>query len=52
MARLTHFDEAGKARMVEVGEKDETLREAVASARVLMKRETAALIAAGKVEKG
>jgi len=50
--KLTHFDEAGKACMVEVGEKPETAREAVASGRVLMKAETAQLIAEGKVGKG
>ncbi len=52
MAKLTHFDEAGKARMVDVGEKPETAREAVATGRVLMKPETAKLIEAGKIGKG
>jgi len=52
MAKLSHFDEAGKARMVDVGEKPETAREAVATGRVLMKPETAKLIAAGKIGKG
>jgi cyclic pyranopterin phosphate synthase len=50
--KLTHFDDAGRARMVDVGEKKETAREAVATGRVLMKPETARLIASGKVEKG
>ena len=52
MSRLTHFDEAGRARMVEVGDKAETAREAIASARVLMKAETAGLIARGEIGKG
>lgn len=52
MSQLTHFDEAGRARMVEVGGKAETERVAVASGRVLMKRETAELIASGKIGKG
>jgi cyclic pyranopterin phosphate synthase len=52
MARLSHFDRAGRARMVDVGAKDETEREAVASGRVRMKRETARLVAAGRIGKG
>ena len=35
---LTHFDRAGRARMVDVGEKAETERVAVASGRVRMAR--------------
>jgi cyclic pyranopterin monophosphate synthase len=50
--RLTHFDEAGRARMVEVGAKPETAREAVAIGAVRMKPGTARLIAAGSIEKG
>lgn len=50
--RLSHFDAAGRARMVEVGAKAETAREAVATGRVLMARETAQRIAAGRVGKG
>ena len=50
--RLTHFDDAGRARMVDVGVKDETLREAVASGTVRMLPATARLIAAGKIGKG
>ncbi len=49
---LTHFGEQGRARMVDVSEKKETLREAVAKARVFMKAETLALIKEGKVKKG
>ncbi len=49
---LTHFDESGNARMVDVGQKQETARVAVASARVEMRRETAELIRDGRVGKG
>jgi cyclic pyranopterin phosphate synthase len=50
--KLTHLDARGRARMVEVGAKAETAREAVASGRVAMKPATAKLIAAGGVPKG
>jgi cyclic pyranopterin phosphate synthase len=49
---LTHFDRAGKARMVDVGEKPETARLAAASGFVAMQADTAARIAEGRVEKG
>lgn len=49
---LTHFDAAGKARMVDVGAKPETARLAAASGFVRMSAATARLIASGKVEKG
>lgn len=52
MSELTHFDEEGRARMVDVGAKAETERVAVASGRVLMAPETAARIAAGEMGKG
>jgi cyclic pyranopterin phosphate synthase len=51
-AGLTHFDEAGAARMVEVGAKPETAREAVASGVVVMAPATARAIAAGGIGKG
>ena len=50
--RLTHFDASGRARMVDVGDKPETAREAVASARVQMSPETATLLGQGKMGKG
>jgi cyclic pyranopterin phosphate synthase len=50
--RLTHLDQQGHARMVDVGWKEETDREAVAVASVVMRPETLALIKAGGVEKG
>jgi cyclic pyranopterin phosphate synthase len=50
--KLTHLDERGAARMVDVGDKADTKRVAVAQSRVLMKPETLRLIADGKVKKG
>lgn len=52
MADFTHFNDQGRARMVDVGEKDVTHREAVAAARVLVNRETFDLIRSGGVKKG
>ncbi len=51
-ARLTHFDEEGRAAMVDVSAKDETERVAVAGGRVVMAPETLALIRAGEIGKG
>jgi cyclic pyranopterin phosphate synthase len=51
-SKLSHFDEQGSARMVDVSAKDETVREAVAEGRVLMLPETLALIVDRKVAKG
>jgi len=50
--KLTHIDEHGKARMVDVTEKVVTDRVAVAKARVLMKKETLRLILANEMKKG
>ncbi len=49
---LTHIDEKGAARMVDVGEKAYTHREARAQAIITMKPETLSLILDGKVKKG
>ena len=49
---FTHFDDQGRARMVHVGDKDITRREAVAAARVLVNRSTFDLIRSGGVKKG
>lgn len=49
---LTHIDERGKARMVDVTAKDVTERVAVAKGRVVMKKETLELILANEVKKG
>jgi cyclic pyranopterin phosphate synthase len=50
--RLTHIDEAGNARMVDVGMKDATARRAVADARLRMDPETAAAIENRDAPKG
>ncbi len=50
--KLTHVDRSGKAQMVDVGSKPDTLREAVARGRVVMRRETLELIRANAFDKG
>ncbi|MCC6575532.1 MAG: cyclic pyranopterin monophosphate synthase MoaC [Planctomycetes bacterium] len=50
--QLTHLDERGNARMVDVGKKDVTAREAVAECRVIMATQTLKAIVSGKVPKG
>lgn len=50
--RLTHLDEQGRARMVDVGHKPNTERIAVARGEVHMKKETLDLIRAGQIKKG
>ncbi|MEK6742895.1 MAG: cyclic pyranopterin monophosphate synthase MoaC [Nitrospirota bacterium] len=52
MKKLTHFDNNGAARMVDVSGKDETAREAIAGGRVTMTPATLKLIADRKVAKG
>lgn len=52
MTRLTHLDEAGAARMVDVGGKTVTQRRAVASGRIAMSAEAATAIRDGTVAKG
>lgn len=52
MTDLTHLDETGRARMVDVSAKGETVRIATARGRVLMRPETLALIRSGGVTKG
>ncbi len=52
MSRFTHFDEQGKALMVDVTAKDETERTATAAGSVLMEPETLRMIAEGGVKKG
>lgn len=49
---LTHFNEAGRAHMVEVGDKDITKRSAIASGRIRMNKETSDRIRQGLIEKG
>jgi len=50
--RLTHIDETGSARMVDVGEKDATARRAVAEARLRMSPETAGAVENRNAPKG
>lgn len=52
MTPLTHFDEQGASRMVDVSNKETTDRVAVAHAKVMMKPETFRLIMDKKIQKG
>jgi molybdopterin-guanine dinucleotide biosynthesis protein MobB/molybdenum cofactor biosynthesis protein MoaC len=52
MEDFTHFNDEGRARMVDVGEKAPSLRSAEAGARVLVSRETFDLIRTGGMKKG
>lgn len=49
---FTHFNEDGKARMVNVTEKEDTVRTAVARGIIRMKKETIKLIREGLIKKG
>jgi cyclic pyranopterin monophosphate synthase len=50
--KLSHIDETGKARMVDVSHKGETERVAVAQGEIAMRSETLELILGGKITKG
>jgi cyclic pyranopterin monophosphate synthase len=50
--KLSHIDDAGRARMVDVTAKDETVRVAVAKGRITMKPETLRLLLRGEIAKG
>lgn len=52
MSDFTHFNEQGRAKMVDVGEKPVSERTAVAAGRVLVNAETFALIKSGGMKKG
>jgi cyclic pyranopterin phosphate synthase len=52
VSQLSHLDEQGRARMVDVGAKADTQRVAVARGRVTMRPETLALVQAGAAQKG
>lgn len=52
MSELTHFNAAGEAHMVDVGEKPASARRAVAEGRILVEAETLALIRSGGHKKG
>ncbi|WP_425449432.1 cyclic pyranopterin monophosphate synthase MoaC [Dethiothermospora halolimnae] len=50
--KLTHFNESGRAHMVEVTDKNDTKRVAVARGTINMKRETISKIKEGLIKKG
>ena len=50
--KLTHIDETGRARMVDVGDKPDTRRTAVAKGEIRLRPETLALIEHGTLKKG
>ncbi len=52
MTKLTHFDDQGRAVMVDVGGKAETQRVAVATGRIRMRPETLDMILSGEAKKG
>ena len=52
MAKLTHFDRLGRAKMVDVSKKAETVREAIVRGSIFMKPATFKSILSGKVSKG
>ncbi len=52
VSELSHLDDSGRARMVDVGAKDATDRVAIADASVAMEPATAAKVAAGDMPKG
>ena len=52
MGKLSHVDEEGRVRMVDVGDKAVTAREAIARGSVRMSAEARAQIRAGRVKKG
>ncbi len=51
-AKLTHFDKDGAAQMVDVSDKPDTARVAVATGRISMQPDTLALIVEGRAKKG
>jgi|SRR5947207_8202929 len=52
MSKLTHLDDKGQARMVDVSAKDVTMRLATARGRISMTAETLAMITEGRAKKG
>jgi cyclic pyranopterin phosphate synthase len=52
MTQLTHFNSAGKAHMIDVGDKPSTQRTAITSGYIEMKASTLALIVSGEHQKG
>ena len=52
MSKLTHFNQAGEAHMVDIADKASTARRAIAAGRIVMQAETLDLIQQGKHKKG
>jgi cyclic pyranopterin phosphate synthase len=52
VSQLSHLDSQGQAHMVDVGDKAETARTAIAEGRVVMQAETLAIVRAGDAKKG
>lgn len=52
MENLTHINEEGYAKMVDVSEKEESIREAIAKGSIYMNRNTIMAIVEGKIKKG
>ena len=52
VSELSHIDESGNARMVDVGHKTDTERSATAAGEVVMRKETLELVRAGALKKG
>lgn len=52
MADFSHFNEDGRAKMVDVGGKDTTVRTAIATGRILVNKECFELIKSGGMKKG
>ena len=52
MSKLTHFNQAGEAHMVDIADKAATARQAIAAGRIVMQAETLDLIRQGKHKKG
>ena len=52
MSKLTHFNQAGEAHMVDIADKASTARQAIAAGRIVMQAETLDLIQQGKHKKG
>ena len=52
MSQLSHYDESGRIRMVDVSEKDSSIRRAVASCRVILSTATLDVLRSGSNPKG
>jgi cyclic pyranopterin phosphate synthase len=52
MSKLTHFNQAGEAHMVDIADKASTARRAIAAGRIVMQAQTLQLIQQGKHKKG